>query len=123
MLVTLIASAASAIISALATRYYFPRIIEVEKFIEKIVEVPVDRVVEKIVEIEKPPVFVPVDRPRFLSAEERRELIASQANDPDIMTQVAESIRRRDEGFGGYRPDPAAQIDPNWNPKRDKLKS
>jgi hypothetical protein len=123
MIATLIASAASAIISAAVTRHYFPRVVErvVEKFVDRVVEVPVDRVVEKIVEIEKPPVFVPVDRPRFLSAEERRELIASQANDPDIMAQVADSIRRRDESFGGYFPDPAAQIDPNWNPKRKKI--
>jgi hypothetical protein len=107
MIATLICSAASAVVSAIAssvvTRYYFPKIIQIEKIVEKIVEPR-----------RAPPAFS--NRPIFLSAEERREAIAARAYDPSVLDQVMEGIRRRNQAFGGIAPDPEAQINPNWKP-------
>jgi hypothetical protein len=127
MIDILAAIVGSAVVSAIVTRYYFPRIIQVEKIVDRVVdrivdrvvEVPVEKIVEKIVYVDTP-ALPASSRPRLLSAEERREMIRAKATDPDILAQVTESVRRRDKAFGGIAPDSEAQINPNWGRKRKK---
>jgi hypothetical protein len=72
-------------VSAIVTRYYFPRIVQVEKIVDRVVdrivdrvvEVPVEKIVEKIVYVDKPAPPTST-RPRLLSAEERREIIRAR---------------------------------------------
>lgn len=96
------------LISAAITKYYFPKIVEVEKIVQ----------VEKIVyrDVERP-VTLSTTPSKFLSREERRELIASRVFDPSIQTLVHEAINNRDASFSGYKPDPEAQTNPNWRLK------